>query len=227
MSDEAKFTQADIDKIKADADARIEAMDKKVNEALDEAKEAKRALRSASEIKPEHLSAAEDRADQAEAKVKELEKQVGTLTKERDTAVKNLEAESGFTSKLLIQDGIKSALIAAGVKDEDFLDALTTKFAGGASVVVEGDARKAMIGDKAVADAIKEWAGSDAGKKFVAAPNNTGGGAPGGSGSPAAGKTITAADHQAVMTGGDMGAISALNKSIRAGEVSVAPSQAA
>lgn len=224
MADEKTFTQADLDKAKADADARIEAMDKKVQEALDEAKEAKRALRAASEIKPEDLSAAEDRADKAEAKAKELEKQLGTVTKERDTAVKALETESGFTSKLLIQDGIKSALIAAGVKDEDFLDALTTKFSAGAAVVAEGDVRKAMIGDKAVADAIKEWAGSDAGKKFVAAPNNSGGGAPGGtSGGSSGGKTITVAEHQEVMKSGDIGAIAALNKSIAAKETVVAP----
>ena len=66
------------------------------------------------------------------------------------------------------------------MKDEDFIDALSTKFAVGASVVADGDARKAMVGDKAIGDFVKEWAGSDAGKKFVAAPINTGGGAPGG-----------------------------------------------
>ncbi len=190
MPDEAKFTQADID---AAIEKAVGPIKSKLDEVMTEAKEAKRKLREASEIKPEDLSAAEDRAEKAEAKAKELEKQVGTLTKERDTAVKTLETESGFTSKLLIQDGIKSALIGAGVKDDDFLDALTTKFSGGASVVVDGDARKAMIGDKAVEDAIKEWSATDAGKKFVAAPNNSGGSAPGGHGGGGGGKTVTRA----------------------------------
>lgn len=179
MADEAKYTQADLD---AAIEKAVGPLRSKLDEVMDEAKEAKRKLRAASEIKPEDLSAAEERADKAEAKLKEQEKQIATLTKERDTAAKSLETESGFTAKLLIQDGIKSALIANGVKDEDFLDALTTKFSSSAAVVADGDTRKAMMGDKAVADAIKEWAASDAGKKFVAAPNNTGGGAPGGKG---------------------------------------------
>jgi hypothetical protein len=191
MSDEAKFTQADLD---AAIEKAVGPLKAKVEEVMTEAKDAKRKLREASEIKPEDLTAAEDRADKAEAKAKELEKQVGTLTKERDTATKALEAENGFTSKLLIQDGIKSALIASGVKDEDFLDALTTKFAGGATIVADGELRKAMIGDKVVGDAIKEWAVSDAGKKFVAAPNNSGGGATGGAGAGGAGNNPFAKD---------------------------------
>lgn len=224
MSDEAKFTQADLD---AAIEKAVGPIKSKLDEVMTEAKDAKRKLREASEIKPEDLSAAEDRAEKAEAKLKELEKAAKDATTAKEKAEKALEAESGFTSKLLIQDGIKSALLANGVKDEDFLDTLAAKFSSGASVVVEGDARKAMIGDKAVADAIKEWAASDAGKKFVAAPNNSGGGAPGSSGGPAGGKFITAAEHQAIMQGGDVGAIADLNKSIRAGEVKVAPAQAA
>lgn len=179
MADEKTYTQADID---AAVEKAVGPLKSKLDEVMDEAKEAKRKLRAAGEITPETLSAAEDRAEKAEARVKELEKQNGTLTKERDTAAKALETEQGFTQKLLIQDGLKSALLANGVKDEDFIDTLTAKFAVGATVVAEGDARVAKIGDKAVADAIKEWAASDAGKKFVAAPVNGGGGAPGSGG---------------------------------------------
>ena len=80
------------------------------------------------------------------------------------------------------------------MKDDDFLDALTTKFSISAAVVADGDTRKAMIGDKAVADAIKEWAGSDAGKKFVAAPNNSGGGATGGTTGGGSGKTMSSTE---------------------------------
>jgi hypothetical protein len=48
----------------------------------------------------------------------------------------------------------------------------------------------ALYGDKPLADfAIKEWAGTDAGKQVVAAPANSGGGAPGG-GKGATGKTM-------------------------------------
>ncbi|MBO9602552.1 MAG: hypothetical protein J7496_08600 [Novosphingobium sp.] len=141
-----------------------------------------RKLKRGAEIKPEDLQAAEDRADKAEKALDDANKTLKAVTGERDKAVKSLETESAYTSKLLIQDGLKSALIAAGVKDEDFLDTLTAKFSSSAQVVTKGDERTAMIGDKSLSDHISEWAGSDAGKKFVAAPANGGGGAGGGGG---------------------------------------------
>ena len=182
MADEKTFTQADLDAAVAKAaekhDEDVTGLKSKVEALIADNKKLKRGA----EIKPEDLQAAEDRADKAEARAVEAEKAVKTLTTERDKAVKTLETESAFTTQLLIQDGLKTALIANGVKDEDFIDSLSAKFATGAKVVIEGDVRKAVIGDKALGDHIKEWAGSDAGKKFVAAPANSGGGAPGGKG---------------------------------------------
>lgn len=193
MADDTKFTQEDIDKaVKAAVDKvqeSIERLETKNEELVGEVRKYKAEARAASEITPETLQAAEERADKAEAKAADLDKQVKAITKERDTAVKTLETEQGFTQRLLIQDGLKTALIANGVKDEDFIDSLTAKFAAGAKVVQEGDARKAVYGDKPLGDFIKEWAGSDVGKKFVSAPANGGGGSPGGKGAQS-GKTM-------------------------------------
>jgi hypothetical protein len=61
--------------------------------------------------------------------------------------------------------------------------------------VTEGEERKALIGDKPLPDYIKEWAGSDVGKKFVAAPANSGGGAGGGGGTGATVKTMTRTEY--------------------------------
>lgn len=214
MADEKTYTQAELDKIKADAEARIEAMDAKVKEALSEAKAAKAEARKLKEIDPADLEKLEAENEKLRADLTEAQKQAKAATKAAEDAAKALEAEAGFTSKLLVQDGIKSALIANGVKDDDFLDALSTKFAAGAGVVVEGDARKAMIGDKPVADFIKEWAASDAGKKFVAAPINGGGGASGGApGSQASGKTVTRAEFNS------MDQVSRMNFSKEGGKV--------
>jgi hypothetical protein len=157
-----------------------------------------RKLKRGAEIKPEDLTAAEDRADKAEKALAEVQKEVKTLTGRAEKAEKALETESAFTQRLLIQDGLKSALIANGVKDEDFIDSLTAKFSGGAKVVVDGEERKALYGDKPLGDFIKEWAGSDAGKKFVAAPVNTGGGASGGGGKTEGVKTMPRAEFDAL-----------------------------
>lgn len=186
--DDKKFSQSDIDKAVEKAVGDLDGLKTKIDELTKEAKEAKAKLRAASEIKPEDLTAAEERADKAEARIKELEKTAKDATTAKEKAEKALETESSFTQKLLIQDGLKSALLANGVKDEDFIDSLAAKFASGAKVVIEGEERKAMLGDKPLGDAIKEWAGTDAGKKFVAAAHNSGGGS-GGSGG-AGGKSM-------------------------------------
>lgn len=194
MSDQT-FTKAELD---AAIEAAKAAQDDKNRELLAEVKDLKNKVRASQEIKPEDLTAAETRAEKAEAALAERDKAIKTLTTERDKAVKALEGETAFTQKLLIQDGLKSALLANGVKDEDFIDALSTKFAGSAAIITEGDVRKAVIGDKAVGDFVKEWAGSDAGKKFVAAPINGGGGAPGGSGGGGSRKAISQTDFNAM-----------------------------
>lgn len=223
MADEKTFTQADLDKIKAEADARIEAMDKKVQEALDEAKEAKRALRAASEIKPEDLSAAEDRADKAEAKAKELEKQLGTVTKERDTAVKALETEQTVSRNNALDREI-SDLVAKGAIVPEAVDMAKAYLREGATTEIVDGKIVVKRGDNLMSEFAAEYFASDATKIIRAAPNNSGGGAPGGtSGGSSGGKTITVAEHQEVMKSGDIGAIAALNKSITAKETVVEP----
>jgi hypothetical protein len=189
MADDKTFTQADID-------AAVKAANDKLQESIDklEAKTEQligenRKLKRGADIKPEDLQAAEDRADKAEKAFADAQRDLKAANTAKEKAEKALETESGFTQKLLIQDGLKSALIANGVKDEDFIDSLTAKFASGATVKVDGETRTAVYGDKALGDFIKEWAGSDAGKKFVSAPANSGGGAPGG-GKGETGKTM-------------------------------------
>lgn len=183
--------EAAIEKATGPLKESIEALETKRDELIGDVRKAKQAARQASEIKPEDYAAAEDRAEKAEAKLAELDKSVKTLTGERDKAVKALETEQGYTSKLLIQDGLKSALIANGVKDETFIEALSAQFSSGATIKTDGDNRVAMFGDKALGDYIKEWAGTDQGKKFVEAPINGGSGAGGGGNGGASGKTIT------------------------------------
>lgn len=48
------------------------------------------------------------------------------------------------------------------------------------SIKAEGSDYLALMGDKPLSEAVIEWAQSDAGKPFVVAPDNSGGGAAGG-----------------------------------------------
>lgn len=202
MADEAKFTKADLDAAITEAVGKVQdKLDELSNKnagLLDDLKKAQREARAAKDIKPEDLQAAEERADRAEAELAKAQKAAKDATAAADKATKALADEQGFTQKLLIQDGLKSALIANGVKDEDYLDMAVAKFASSAKVIVEGDERKALLGDKPLSDAIKEWAATDAGKKIIAAPVNSGGGAGGSRTNTGSAKTMTRAAFDAL-----------------------------
>lgn len=197
MADEKTFTQADIDAAIARVTEKFEESVAKLETKNTELVGDLRKARKSSEIKPEDLAAAEDRAEKAEAKVKELDGTVKTLTKERDTATKALEAESSVTHRLVAENGLLKALSDAGVTDPAYLEAAKAMHIGAVKVVADGEGRKALYGDKELAEAVKEWAGSDVGKKFVSAPNNGGGGAGGGGGN-AAGKTMARSQFNAL-----------------------------
>lgn len=202
MADEKTFTQEQLDAAVEKAVGDVDGLKSKIDELIGDNKKLKADLRKTQDIKPEDVATIEAERDKALADLAEAQKQVKTITGERDKAVKALETESGFTQKLLIQDGIKTALIEHGVKDPDFIDSLTAKFSTGAKVIAEGDERKAVYttkdGEKPLGDFIKEWAGTDTGKKFVAAPANGGGGAQGGGKVSADVKTMTRSAYNAL-----------------------------
>lgn len=201
MSDPKTFTQEDLDAAIAKANEKhdddVAGLRKKVDELI----ATNKTLKRGAEIKPEDLAAAEERADKAESALAEQGKQIKALTTDRDKAVKALETESGFTHKLVAENGVIKALADNGVTDPAYLEAAKAMHLGAVKVVAEGDTRKAMYGDKELGDAIKEWASGDVGKKFVSAPNNSGGGAPGGKGGEGGGKVATRAQFDAMDQG--------------------------
>ena len=86
---------------------------------------------------------------------------------------------------LLIDNGLSAALDAVDINKSLKAGAVAMLQAG--AIITDG---KAMIGDKSLSDAVKEWAETDAGKAFCLAPNNSGGGAEGGN-TPAGGKKFS------------------------------------
>lgn len=179
------FTQAELDAAIA---AAKEAQDEKNRELLGELRDLKSKLRATSEIKPEDLSAMEARAEKAEADLAAANKQIKTLTTERDTAVKSLEAETGVARGYALEAEL-SAAIAEGNVLPALVPALKAMLTGQAKVELADGKYAVQIGDKPARDHIKAFLDTDEGKAFRAAPLNGGGGAPGGGGAQG-GKTV-------------------------------------
>lgn len=133
------------------------------------------------EIDPEEYNALLDEKATLESKVNELTKQNKTILSDAEKFKKAYESESGFTQKLLIDNGLTQELLAAGVK-KSLLSGAKAMIERMAKVEIEGDNRIAKIGDKDVKSFISEWAASDEGKHYLDAPANSGGGAQGGGG---------------------------------------------
>lgn len=194
MSDET-YTKADIDKAVADA---IEDAKAAFNEEVDGLKTKNRELlakvRAAKEIDPADISKLEEENERLKGELSKAQKEAKDATKFAEAATKALENESGYTSKLLTENALNTALAEAGVKDAPMLKAVKAMFTPTAQVVAEGDGRVVKIGDKALTDFVKEWAATDEAKHFISAGGNGGGGAPGGRGS-GGGKTMTRTEY--------------------------------
>jgi len=151
----------------------------KNRELLGDLKKAKKGA----EITPEQLAEVENERDTLAATVADQGKQLKVLQKTADDTTKALAGEQGYNHKLLVDAGLQTALMEAGVKNPVHLKAAVAmiKTSAEAKVVADGETRTAQIGGKALNDFVKEWAASDDGKVFVTAAPNSGGGA-GGSG---------------------------------------------
>lgn len=179
--------------IKAAVDAAIEeatgGLKAKNQELLGKIKK----LQKDAAIDPAEFQALEAENEKLQADLKEANKAAKTATTQAEQAQKALETEAGFVSKLLVDNGLTDALLKAGVKPE-LSKAVKAMLAGQVTLKTEGSERIAILNDKPLSEAVKEWASSDEGKHFVAAPANQGGGANGGSNNGGGDKkTITSA----------------------------------
>lgn len=170
----------------------------KNKELLGELKEA----RKGKTIDPATVEALETKIESLTGELATANKAAKDALKTADTATKALTAESGFTSKLLIDNGLVGELTKHGVTNPVHLKAAQAMLRGQVQIVADGENRVAKVGDKSLADSIKEWAASDEGKFFVMAPNNSGGGA-GGGGGKSGGKTMTRAEFDSKTAAGD------------------------
>lgn len=154
-------------------------------------------LRKGAEIKPEELEALEAQIETLKSENSKLSKEAKSFKSDLEKAQTAYQSENAFTQKLLVDNGLTAALVEAGVKEPAHLKAVKAMLATQVKVEIDGDNRVAKMGDKALIDAVKDWANSDEGKHFVSAPNNSGGGAQGG-GSKGGGKQMTRAQFDAL-----------------------------
>jgi hypothetical protein len=178
--------------IKKAVDDAVGPLVAKRDELLGEVKK----LRKDSGIKPEDMERLEAELEQHKERATKAESEAKKFKTDAEKAAKALEAEATFNQRLLVDNGLTDALTKAGVTNPAFLKAVKSTLASQMQVVTEGDQRVAKAGDKALADFVKEWATSDEGKHFVAAPANSGGGSQGGN-QQSASKTITRSEWEA------------------------------
>ena len=178
------------EELKAKIDEAIESatggLAKKNQELLAELKEA----RKGKAIDPAEI-------DRLQSKIDALEVDLGTAAKAKKDQEKALKlaqdalaSESGFTQRLLLDNGLTEALVKAGVATQ-FLPAVKAMLGTQAKIVADGDSRKAFIGDKELSEFVSAWATTDDGKHYIAAPGNGGGGASGGSNNSSGAKVWT------------------------------------
>jgi hypothetical protein len=180
------------DAVKAAVDEATAGLVAKRDELLTEVK----TLRKGKAIDPADLEKLETEIDSLKGELTKAQKVAQKATKEAETATKALESEQGAVRNLLVENGLTDALTKSGVTNPAHLKAAKALLASGVKLEQDGDSRIAKIGDKSLADAIKEWAGGDEGKHFVAAPINGGGGASGSKGG-ATSKTMSREQFQA------------------------------
>lgn len=177
---------ADVAAIKVMVDEAVNSLATKNKELLGELKEA----RKGATISP-------DTVDKLEAQIDSLKADVGTAQsaakanlKQYEQATKLLESETGFTQKLLVDNGLGDALIKAGVSNPALLKAVKSMLSSQVQVVTDGDIRVAKVGDKPLVEYIADWSKTDEAKSFITATHNNGGGSSGG-GEPAPTKNLT------------------------------------
>lgn len=140
-------------------------------------------------IDPADLAAVEAERDEWKGKALAAEKAAKKATADAEAANKRAADIDASYGNTLRDAQLTEALGKAGVTPA-LLKAAKALHGSALQVVDENGTRVVKAGDKSVADYITEWAGSEEGKHFIAAPQQQGGGSQGGRGNPQA-KSVT------------------------------------
>ena len=181
--------------IKAAVEEATSGLVAKRDELLAEVKQ----LKKGRQIDPADVEKLESRIDELQGQLTEAQKVAKKATQDAEKAAQAKADAEGSVAKLLVDNGLTEALTKAGVTNPALVKAAKAMFATQAQVADDNGNKVARIGDKALADAISEWAGTDEGKNFVTAHDASGGGSQGGhKGGGAAVKEISRAAFDAL-----------------------------
>lgn len=156
----------------------VEALSSKNREILSEKKALQSKLRGSDTIDSAEYEKVLAERDELKANYAKLER---TTKQELEKLTKTASEKDSALQRYLIDDGLTTNLAKAGVAPQ-FIDAAKALLRQQVQIKAEDGNYSAVIGDKALTEAITDWASSDNGKFFVAAPKNSGGGATGSNG---------------------------------------------
>lgn len=162
--------------IKAAVEEATSGLVAKRDELLAEVKQ----LKKGRQIDPADVEKLDAEIDALKSQLADAQKQAKTATQAAEKAAKAQADAEGSVARLLVDNGLTDALAKAGVTNPALVKAAKAMFAIQAEVADENGSKVARIGDKPLADAIAEWAGTDEGKHFVTAHDASGGGSQGG-----------------------------------------------
>lgn len=184
---------AALEEARGEHDAEVERLNNKNNELLGKLRKAREGNEDAGEIArlEGELDTARGELRDAQSKLRTAEREAKRAAEERDNAVKERDTERNLSQNELIENRLTAALVEAKVAPH-FMDAAKALLKGKAAVEMDGDNRVVRADGKDVAEFVKEWAAGDAGKHYISAPANGGGGAtgPNGNGNPNGGKKL-------------------------------------
>lgn len=169
-----------VDKLIADAlEAQSTEHETEITGLKNKNKELIGKLKEADKVDPAKIAELEFEIETNKKALVKAEKQLEQTHAKLSEANDKLTNETGFTQSLLIDNGLSGELAKANVAPQ-FLDAVKALLKPQVSVKIEGDNRKAVVGDKDLGAYIAEWSQGDSGKHYVAASNNSGGNSNGG-----------------------------------------------
>lgn len=177
--------------IQAIIDEQTKGLKEKNTELLGKLKEKQTYAEQLAEAKEKAELDALERAGNVDALKKQIEDKYGKVVADKEAAIKDL---NGKLHKLVIEDGLTAALAKAGVAPQ-FIDAAKALLKNSTQFEIADDLT-AKVGESALSDYVAKWATGEAGKHFIAAPHNAGGGSKGsnGAGKAITGKTVLRAD---------------------------------